>query len=74
MNLAHLFKIVGTDDEVTSRLAISETRDWDAVWKPVNALRTRIAHAVRPVLESRHELDTLIQVDRSIHRLLSALT
>jgi hypothetical protein len=73
MNLAHLFKILWTHGEVGSHLSIPDAESWEALWKPVNSLRARIAHPVQPVLESRHQLQALIGTDRTIHRLLSAL-
>ena len=73
LNLAHLFQFVGADAPLLARLRVSTPEEWEGLWKPVNELRKRIAHSVKPVLQSHDEIGPLRQVDWTIHSLLSRL-
>lgn len=73
LNLAHLFQIVGADAALLVQLEVATPEEWEELWKPVNELRKRIAHSVKPVLETHDEIGRLRQVDGTIHSLLSRL-
>lgn len=72
LNLAHIFQIVGAHSEVLTRLEVSG-EDWEHYWRPINALRTRVAHSAKPVLESNDEFERVVDIDHRIHALVAAL-
>jgi hypothetical protein len=72
LNLAHIFLIVGAHPAVLTRLGVSG-EDWEHYWRPINDLRTRVAHSAKPVLDSSDEFERVVDIDHRIYTLVAAL-
>lgn len=72
MNLSHLFDIVGSDKDSMALIGVSADA-WAPFWKPINDLRTRVAHSTRPVLETTAAFAQLVEVDHRVHALVARL-
>lgn len=70
MNLSELFQVAGRYTDLPRLLGVD---DWDGFWSPINQLRLRIAHSVRPVLESQSQIGELLQSDQAVHSVIEAL-
>lgn len=73
MNLSHLFRIYGSDEQRIAPLCSAGAAEWDAYWKPINDLRNKIAHTTRPLLSDDTDLGLLRRASDSIHRLIEHL-
>ena len=73
MNLSHLFKIVGSKADLLDGMHIGTHDEWEEVWRPINDLRTRIAHSAKPLLEVDYGVGALRTVSDKIHRLIGRL-
>ncbi len=73
LQLGDLFKVASEDQRLLAAVGMEAPADLLRTWKDVKAVRNRIAHPVRPVLESLDGLGALLAVDSAIHSMISAL-
>lgn len=74
MMLSDLFRIIGRERRFRAQMGVASEPEWDAIWKPTNELRVRVAQPTKPLLESSDEIELwLLSVGREASRTSAVL-